>query len=236
MFCRHCGHQISVDSRFCSECGSSTAPTDNNVGVSILGNKNAPIITLGDNNIISQGDTLEQGAEYKTSFHKKTPFKKWTLALTSLLSAVASLATIAPPVKAIISKLFTITQVRPATDAEPVFSPQYFSLFPLFLLASAITVLSIRLFLLTKSRTMILSRFSFLPAITGWDGRINFVKLKGKCPICEGGLRFYNKPTEWVVSPQSGRRSITKRTLAAECSRNSDHWWTIDPTNEPPEK
>lgn len=235
MFCQHCGRKISVDSRFCSECGRPTASTEDNVSVSILGNQNAPIITVGDKNVINQGGTPDRGAEYKVSCHKKTPLKKWVLALASLLSAAASLATIAPTVKTITSTAFSITQGKTVTSEEASFPSQHFISFSLFLLWFALMALSIRLFLLVKSRTMLFSRFPSLPAVTGWGGQINLVKFKGDCPTCKGKLRFYSKPIEWMISPQSGRRSVTKRALAAECTRNSDHWWTIDPTDGSPE-
>lgn len=237
MFCRYCGHEISVDSRFCSECGHPAASTEGNVGVSILGNQNAPIITVGDRNVINQGDTPDRGAEYAVSCQKKTPVKKWMLALTSLLSAAASLATIAPTLKAATLTTFSLIQGKTTANHEATFPFQHFNYVSLlfFLFWIMLATLSIRLFLLVKSRTMLFSRFSSLPAITGWGGQINLVKFKGDCPTCEGKLRFYSKPIEWTISPQSGRRSITKRALAAECTRNSDHWWTIDPTDNSPE-
>ncbi len=237
MFCRYCGHEISVDSRFCSECGRSTTSTEGNVGVSIIGNQNAPIITVGDRNVINQGGAPDRGAEYEVSCQKKIPLKKWALALTSLLSAAASLATIAPALKAAILTAFSLIQGKTAANQEDTFPYQHVNYVSLsfFLLWISLATLSIRLFLLVKSRTMLFSRFSSLPAITGWGGQINLVKFKGDCPTCQGKLRFYSKPIEWTISPQSGRRSVTKRALAAECTRNSDHWWTIDPTDSSPE-
>ena len=235
MFCRHCGHQISIDSRFCSECGHPTASTASDVSVNILGNRNAPIITMGDRNIINQSNSPDHIAEYEILRRKKTPIRKWTLALTSLVSAAASLATIIPPIKNIISLTLSLARGKDVSNAGPLFSPRLLISLSLFLLLLALTAVSARLYFLVKSRTMLFSQFSSLPAITGWGEQINLVKFKGDCPICEGKLRFYSKPIEWVVSPQSGRRSVTKRALAAECTRNSDHWWTIDPTESTPD-
>lgn len=235
MFCQHCGHQISVDSRFCSECGHPTASTASDVSVNILGNRNAPIITVGDRNTINQGNNQDPVAKYEILRRKKTPLRKRTLALTSLLSAAASLATIIPPVKNIASAALSLALGKDVTNAGSLFSPRLLMSFLLFSLLLVLTAVFVRLFFLVKSRTMLFSRFSSLPAITGWGEQINLVKFKGDCPICKGKLRFYSKPIEWVLSPQSGRRTVTKRALAAECTRNSDHWWTIDPTEGSPE-
>lgn len=77
-----------------------------------------------------------------------------------------------------------------------------------------------------------LGRFSFLPAVVGVNGRLTIVKFSGCCQACGGKLRFYAKPTRWIDHRNANghtHREVTERRLAAECSRNPNHWYEIDP-------
>ena len=82
-----------------------------------------------------------------------------------------------------------------------------------------------------KNRTQHFSPLSWLPTVTGWGGRIGLARLEGSCPIDGGRLRFYDKPVSWIHYPETGRRKVTERRMAAECVRNPDHCWPVDKTD-----
>lgn len=71
-------------------------------------------------------------------------------------------------------------------------------------------------------------------AISGHGHRITIERIKpGKCPQCDGTMRYYYKPTDWeyVTTPNGYRKKkVTKRTPMLECCRNSDHYYPVDPT------
>lgn len=72
-------------------------------------------------------------------------------------------------------------------------------------------------------------------AISGMEKRIVIEKIKlGKCPICGGKMKYYNKPIEWRESYIDGKmkREVIKRVPALECKRNSEHWFEVDPAEE----
>lgn len=85
---------------------------------------------------------------------------------------------------------------------------------------------------IVKHRTQQLSPVSWLPAITGWGGRLGLARFEGTCPIDGGRLRFYNKAVEWRIN-QNGSREVTKRQMTAECIRDPEHRWSVGRTDSP---
>lgn len=116
-------------------------------------------------------------------------------------------------------------------DGFPVVSPK-----PLWVIALLIVVLLFALSMwlrsVAKNQTQHFSPLSWLPALTGWGGRIGLARLKGTCPICGGRFRFYDKPTNWIDNLETGHRKVTERRMAAECIKNTDHSWSIDKTDQ----
>lgn len=82
-----------------------------------------------------------------------------------------------------------------------------------------------------KNRTQHFSPLSWFPTLTGWGGRIGLARLQGTCSICRDKLRFYDKPTKWILNLETYRRQVTGRRMAAECVKNVDHWWLVDKTD-----
>ncbi|QRY48153.1 hypothetical protein JVX93_16030 [Mycolicibacterium boenickei] len=109
------------------------------------------------------------------------------------------------------------------------------SIWPLALFFAALCVVAIALGLrrIIKHGIQWFPPVPWLPVVTGWDGHVGFARLDGMCPRCDGRLKFYDKPTRWIDFPETGKRKITERTMAAECTRNSDHWWSVDKTDNP---
>lgn len=97
----------------------------------------------------------------------------------------------------------------------------------LFAFLAVAVVLALRK--LIKTGNQWFSPISWLPSITGWGGHLGLARHEGVCTLCGGRLRFYDKPVRWNRYP-NGRREVTERTMAAECTRNPDHWWHVDRT------
>ncbi|MBB6405681.1 hypothetical protein [Arthrobacter sp. AZCC_0090] len=106
---------------------------------------------------------------------------------------------------------------------------------PVWMIALAVVLLLLVVFVWLRSvasnRTQHFSPIPWFPALTGWGGRIGLARLQGTCPICEGRLKFYDKPTKWITYLETDRRKVTERRMAAECVRNADHWWPVDKTD-----
>lgn len=100
-----------------------------------------------------------------------------------------------------------------------------------FFVVVLLLVVALALRRVAKHRTQHFSPLPWLPTLTGWGGRIGLARLQGGCPIDGGKLRFYDKPTKWIDYPDTGRRKVTERRMAAECVRNADHWWPVDKTD-----
>lgn len=128
----------------------------------------------------------------------------------------------------------------------PIEDPKLFSqsVVPVIILMA----LGLTLALLLAARRLVRRRLpafpstSLLPATAGVTdkqgrGRLAFIRFGGRCQhkvgqkVCGGKLRFYNKPTEWTdhyTADGRKRRETTERRPAAECIRNSRHWYEID--------
>jgi hypothetical protein len=225
MYCPNpgCRTELSSDDLFCRRCGT---PVDSSRPDSAV--QNSQGIKTGDihsGNFIQAGRDVhftnhaeEETATYEPKWSWKSPL---TLAVLTWISVVLGIFSLISGWQGISS---LVTSFKSGLTGQP---PSYG-----WLITFAVTVVALILFIelrrITKHRTQHFSAWSFLPSVTGWGGKIGLAKLQGKCPKCDGDLRFYNKPTEWVTDYQSGRTKVTKRTAAAECNRNSDHWWTVD--------
>ncbi|WP_159621109.1 hypothetical protein [Ruania rhizosphaerae] len=89
-----------------------------------------------------------------------------------------------------------------------------------------------------RNQTFQPPRLSTLPALAGVTDkrsrkRLALVRFSGNCIICNGQLRFYDKPVEWHDEVINGRRKriIDRREPAAECKKNPKHWYPMDITD-----
>ncbi|WP_057491832.1 hypothetical protein [Streptococcus orisasini] len=73
-------------------------------------------------------------------------------------------------------------------------------------------------------------------AISGLGNRLTLEKIKvHNCPICNGEMKFFNKPIETkeiVYSDGKTKTEVTKRTPALQCRRNPEHWFKVDPAED----
>lgn len=163
----------------------------------------------------------ESAAQYEPKWSWRSPLTlallTWISVILGGLGIVAGWQGLSPLIAAIGSGL-------------PAESPSVGWMVALFL---AVLLLLVVLALrgVTKHRTQHFSPLPWLPTLTGWGGRIGLARLQGTCPIDGGRLRFYDKPSKWIDYPDTGRRKVTERRMAAECVRNADHWWPVDKTD-----
>lgn len=95
-------------------------------------------------------------------------------------------------------------------------------------------LLALAMWRIVRLRLHAFTPISFLPVATESEGHFAVAKYEGTCRTCDGKLRFYKRPVEWKSVPAFGggtRDKVTKRVMAAECRRNPEHWWKLDPTD-----
>lgn len=102
-----------------------------------------------------------------------------------------------------------------------------YMIFFLVLLLISMFVFSLRS--ITKKQTR--HPLAFNLAINGLGKKITIEKIRAKCPICKGKMKYYNKPietNETLYSDGKIKTEVTKKTPALECKRNREHWWEVD--------
>lgn len=201
-------------------CGTKLGPSTSYQNLSTGGDVSGTVYQAG-RDIHFGGATEDEVAVYEPKWSWKSPLTQavltWASVVLGVLGVLAGWRGFAPWFKSFGHGL-------------PTEIPALGWIISLFVLLFLLVV-TISLGRIAKHRTQHFSSWAFLPSITGWGGRIGLAKLQGDCPKCGGKLIFYDKPVEWISDVQSGRRKVTRRAAAAECTRNSDHWWTVDRTD-----
>ncbi|MGV3110560.1 hypothetical protein [Streptococcus pluranimalium] len=83
---------------------------------------------------------------------------------------------------------------------------------------------------ITKNQTRYPLVFNY--AISGVGSKLTLEKIRANCPICNGKMKFFNKPIasrDILYSDGKIKTEVTKRTPALQCKRNSEHWFEVDP-------
>lgn len=209
--------------KFCPECGTPASGAGVSQHVSGgEGGISGRIYQAGGNIHIGE-DKPESAGQYDAKWSWRSPVTMgiltWISVALGVLGVVAGWQGIAP--------LFeSLTDNGPTLFEAP--KPGWLITFGVaFLLL--VVVLGLRK--VTKHRTQHFSPISWLPALTGWGGRVGLARFTGDCSICGGSLKFYDKPTQWIVNLETRKRKVTERRMAAECVNNEEHCWTIDKTD-----
>lgn len=217
MTCRNCGAAHALGQRFCSECGSSVGDAPPSQNISGNSGVSGAIYQAGGDIHVVGGSPAEPTAEYQAKWSWRSPL---TLAVLTWVSVALGLLGVAAGWQGLYPM---VNFFRGSTTEQPPVAWLY-----AFMGVMLVLLLSLWLRGVAKQRTQHLPSVSWLPALTGWGGRIGLAKLEGSCPRDGAALRFYDKPIEWVKDPTTGRQKTTRRQMAAECSRNPDHWWRVD--------
>lgn len=162
-------------------------------------------------------------AEYKTAWSWKSPV---TMATLTWLSVVLSIVGVIAGWQGLQPFFSLLSGSLGSQDPPSIWW------MVVFFTALGIVIVAIGLRRIIKLGIQWFPPVPWLPVVAGWDGHIGLARLDGACPSCGGKLKFYDKPTRWDVS-EDGKRKVAERTMAAECTRNSDHWWRVDKTDNP---
>ncbi len=187
-------------------------------------------IFSGDYNAGLGENIKEPVASYTTVPVWRTPF---TLAVLTWLSVIIGVAGLFPIYKVFepLIQVFTLHTLNLGKETSIPNTTIYVTLSILALFFFCIC-LFLRKVVKNETRHALIFDFS----IKGSDGRITLDKVKpGKCPICGGKMKYYNKVTEWKdITDSEGRteREILKRRPVLECKRNPDHWFLVDPAED----
>lgn len=97
-----------------------------------------------------------------------------------------------------------------------------------------ITIIIFSLRTITSRQTRHPLLFNY--ALSGVGKRLTLEKINvNNCPICNGKMKYYNKPIDWDIKIDSNgkeKRIVTERVPALECKRNSKHWFEVDPAED----
>lgn len=223
MICQNpeCGAQLEPSDRFCARCGIETGVRTPHHNIDISGGYISGGVYQSGRDIYLTSSPEGAAAEYQPKWSRKTFLTQSVLGWVSVILGTLSLFTGWQGFEA------WYESVQNGISLKAPMLWWFLGFFLSFLmLILVLTGLKI-----VRNRTQHFSPLHILPSVTGWGGRIGLARLEGSCPTCGGSLKFYNKPIEWLTYPQSGRKKVTRRAPAAECKRNPDHWWTVDPTD-----
>lgn len=176
-------------------------------------------------NFLNEEKKQTTAAGYTSEPVWRSPF---TLAVLSWISVILAVVSVVPMGKILQNVLYLFQGNTKAVMNFQINQYVYFMFVSLLLF-----VFSLWLRRITKKQIRIPLAFDY--AINGMERRIVIEKIKpGKCPICGGGMKYYNKPIEWREYNVDGKRKreVIKRTPALECRRNCEHWFKVDQAEE----
>lgn len=182
MGCRSCGATIDESQRFCSECGTRVG--DSPASQSISGNIGvAGGVYQAAGDIHVGGASAEPVAECHVKWSWRSPLTlavlTWVSVLLGAFGLVAGWQGLLP----------IVDLPNGGSLKQPSMAWIY-----VFVGAVLLFVFSVELQGIAKRRTQHLPSVSWLPAVTGWGGRVGIAKLEGACPRDGAALRFYDKP------------------------------------------
>lgn len=218
MTCRSCGQVQDEQARYCSNCGTPLARRPAGTANSVNDARvTGSIYQAGGDITVTSSVPDEPSASYNIKWHWASPLTQSVLGWASLALGVVSLGGGASVFAPLIESL-TAGTLAPSADPWAV---------AVFLACFVGALIALALRRITKLETHHVGP-SFLPALTGWNHRLGLARFTGECPTCQGGLRFYNKPMQWLVRPDGSRGRVLERAMVAECQRSDRHWWFLD--------
>lgn len=224
-----CVKPVPEGANFCPACATSLAAS-RTLAVSNTGDAGRDIHQYQagrDLVFYPQSGSGQSGnvPEYEVKWSWRSPLTLAALTWFSVILGVLSLGSGYKAFEPLVSALLSGGGIANAPDMQPLWIYILFGLLLLFVVAMVLRRTA-------SNETQHLSRFSLLPAITGWGRRIGFARLKGKC-TCGGRLRFYSKPVAYSPpDPQTGKQRVAEREMTAECVRDpNNHAWRVETTD-----
>lgn len=219
-----CGSVATSSALFCAMCGEALlAPGRNSVATG-GGDIRGGVFQAGRDVVVNPREPEPPTASYEAVPVWRSPL---TLGLLSWLGLILGVLGVVP-----------IWQIlRPAVgliagggdQQPPAFGSFVWSWFLLIIVALLGIVIGLRRTAKTETRWPLFLGW----AVSGAGRRISLEKISaGRCPLCQGDLKYFRKATAWVDHIDVGgrrRREVTQRVPALECKRNPSHWFEIDP-------
>lgn len=226
MNCRFCGHQVEPQKKFCGECGAPVAYSSGNTASTGGGDVHGGLYQAGRDVVVNQPPEAPPVATYEAVPKWRSPFTQGLLSWAGVIIGLMSLF----PLWKLLQPVLGLFTSEPEGDPG---SPNIAWLVA-FLVLVLVLVLIFYLRYLTKGQLRVPLKFGW--AVSGSGRRITIEKIRaGKCPLCGGKMRYYNKPTKWIDHIYANgrkRREVTERLPVLECTRNPRHWVEVDPAEE----
>lgn len=181
-------------------------------------NFNGPVQFVG-------GDIINETFIPKQVEAMYTPEPKWrspfTLAVLSWISMIIGILGLIPMGKIFLN---TLDVLRGNFQAISDFPIQAYLMTFIILALLFLLFFSFRVIVKKQIRVPLVLNY----ALSGHDGHLILEKIHiDPCPQCGGKMKYYNKPVEWINVDCNGK---IKRMPVLECTRNSDHCYKVDPT------
>lgn len=223
-YCGDCGTAVASPAKFCSGCGVAIEGPSNSIrsdgdihGGAYQANRDITI-----NHAPPTEGTPAPGLSVRT--RRVTPLSERVLTWANLIIGLATLFPLWQVLESVAGTVGSL--LTPGGDSAGV--PEIsFGWVYTFMGLVALFAISINLRRVARKQTLHLSSVSWLPALAGWGGRIQFVTLDGRCTECSGRLRLSNVAVEWRLD-SNGKRHVSKREPRAICSIEPEyHWWRV---------
>lgn len=227
MNCPNCDREIPNDSNFCPQCGKPQTDRLSNADISAnaTGNQVDGALVVGNSGsiVVNLRNEKSENARVKAEPKWRSPLTKDVLTWISCIAGVLALF----PANSIYHWVAT-KQFKFATLKE-IDKPLISSICVIIVLM-LIFFGSRRLRKITKKQLTFPLAFNY--GISGVGEHLSLIKLKSKCPICKGNLRYKKYEYDFHYEYYSNKRRkkvIDKKKPFVVCSRNAEHRWYVDP-------
>ena len=223
MNCPNCDRKIPYDSNFCPQCGKLLTDKLSNTGISAnaTGNQVDGALVVGNSGsiVVNLRNEKSENAQIKAEPKWRSPLTKDVLTWISCIAGVLALFPANSLYHWIVTGSFKSATLKPLILYICVFSVLAF-----------IILGSCRLRTIAKKQLTFPLAFNY--GISGVGEHLSLIKLKSKCPICKGNLRYkkyeYDSHYEYYINKRS-KKVIDKKKPFVVCSRNDEHRWYVDP-------
>lgn len=227
MNCGSCGHRLEPQKKFCGECGAPAPDGSGNTASTGGGDVHGGLYQAGRDVVVNPPPDVPPSATYEAVPKWRSPFTQGLLSWAGLIIGLMSLFPL--------WKVFQPALGLFSSGSEDVLDRSAnIAWLPAFLVLVLVLALIVSLRRVTKGQLRKPLMFGW--AVSGSGRRITIEKIRaGKCPLCGGNMRYYNKPTKWIDHTDTNgrkRREVTERLPALECTRNPRHWVEVDPAEE----
>ena len=227
MNCDSCGHRLEPQKKFCGECGAPAPGRSGNTASTGGGDVHGGLYQAGRDVVVNPPPDVPPSATYEAVPKWRSPFTQGLLSWAGLIIGLMSLF----PLWKVFQPALGLFRLGSEGVLDRSANIAWLAAFMVLVLVLALIV-SLR----RVAKGQLRKPLMFGWAVSGSGRRITIEKIRaGKCPLCGGKMRYYNKPTKWIDHTDTNgrkRREVTERLPALECTRNPRHWVEVDPAEE----